>query len=277
MAQTTTKPRGRPAAAAGPSQQPAARGLDNALALLEVIAGADGVTLSEAAQRAGVAASTAHRILTTLEAHRFLRVDAERDVWMIGVRAFEVGNAFLRDRKVTEIGRPHMIALMETTGETVNVSIREGDALIYVGQIETHNPVRAFQRPGSRAPLHASAAGKVFLAFQSEPSLDDTLYRTGLEGITAGTITSAAELKAQLKTVREQRFAADLEERVAGLVCVAAPIFNEHHDVIASLSVSGPTSRMTGERVLELGPLVRRAAEDVTETVGGRLPVRRAA
>src|SRR5688572_20356066 len=114
------KLRGRPrlpksAQDAGASVQ----AIDRCIALLAVVASADGLTLTDLAQRAGLVPSTAHRILATLEAHRFVFHDEQRGLWLIGVRAFEVGTAFLRNRRLAGIGRRVMHELMERTGETV--------------------------------------------------------------------------------------------------------------------------------------------------------------
>ena len=278
MNKPRTKTRGRPpAASAIGSSGPAARGLDNALALLEVIAASDGILLTEAAQRAGVAPSTAHRVLTTLEVHGFLRHDAEREDWRIGVKAFEVGNAFLRDRKVADVGRPVMTELMEATGETVNLSLPIDDAVVFVAQVETHNALRAFQRPGNRAPLHASASGKLVLAFMSDKSRAATLHRTGLEAFTAETRITVKDLEADLEAARTRGFAIEVGEQAEGLTCVAAPIFNEFGELLSCLSVSGPVARMGEVRRFEIGPMARRAADGITRAVGGRQPTQQAA
>ena len=97
--------------------------IDRGLAVLGIIAASDGLTLTDLAQRAGLAPSTAHRILTSLEGHQFVFHDEERGLWLIGVGAFEVGSAFLRNRRLAGIGRVVMYELMEQTGETVNLGI----------------------------------------------------------------------------------------------------------------------------------------------------------
>ncbi|MBI1386360.1 MAG: helix-turn-helix domain-containing protein [Rhizobiales bacterium] len=274
MPSKRAKPRGRPAQREA-STGPAVRGLDNALALLEVIADGDGLQLTDAAQRAGIAASTAHRILTTLATHNFVRHDEERDHWLIGVAAFEIGSAFLRNRKVLEVGRPLMHELMELSGETVNLAIRDGDEIIYVAQVETHSPIRAFQRAGSRAPLHASAIGKVLLADLPEAAVRATLHRTGLERFTPKTIVSPEAFAAALTAARVTGYAVDDEERVPGLRCIASAVFDEHGEPLAGLSLSGPLSRLTDERMAELAPQVRRAARTLSERIGGRMPTSR--
>ena len=267
------RPRGRPPSAktaqtAGSSVQ----SLDRALTLLELIAAEDGLTLSDVAARAGVAPSTAHRILTTLEAHEYAVHDEERGIWLVGVRAFEVGSSFLRNRKLVSIGRSIMRTLMETCGESVNLAIEDSGSIVFISQIESHHPIRAFHRPGSRGTIHASGVGKALLATRPEDAVRAILHKTGLKKFTDKTLNSPEKLFADLAAVRQRGWAVDDEERTPGMRCVAAPIFNEYGEAIAGLSISGPTVRIPDARLGELGPAVRRAAEEITKSIGGHAP-----
>jgi len=246
--------------------------LDRALTLLELIADEDGLTLSDMAQRAGVAPSTAHRILTTLQAHNYVEHEEERGQWLIGVRAFEVGASFLRNRKLVGIGRIVMRELMETCGESVNLAIEDKGDIVFISQIESHNAIRAFHRPGSRGAMHASGAGKAFLGARSNEAVRALLHKTGLKKFTSKTLVEPERLFEELNATRMRGWAIDDEERTPGMRCVAAAIFNEYGEAIACLSISGPTVRMPDERLGELGPTVKRAAEKITKSIGGHAP-----
>jgi IclR family acetate operon transcriptional repressor len=243
--------------------------IDRGLAVLAIIAGADGLTLTDLAQRAGLAPSTAHRILASLEAHKFVFHDEERGLWLIGVGAFEVGTAFLRNRRLAGIGRVVMHELMEATGETVNLGIVDGGEVVFISQVESHSALRAFFRAGSRAPVHASGVGKALLAEMPEARVREILYKRGLAKFTERTLVAPADLFGELGVIRRRGWGVDDEERNLGMRCVAAAIFNEYGEAIAGVSVSGPTVRITPERALELGPMVRRAAEEITGSIGG--------
>jgi IclR family acetate operon transcriptional repressor len=247
--------------------------IDRGLAVLAMIANADGLTLTDLAQRVGLAPSTAHRILASLEAHRFVQHDEQRGLWLIGVGAFEVGTAFLRNRRLAGIGRVVMHDLMEQTGETVNLGIEDGGEVVFISQVESHVALRAFFRAGSRAAIHASGVGKALLAQFPEERVKQILHRRGLAKFTERTLVSPADLFRQLEEIRRRGFAIDDEERNLGMRCVAAPIFNEYGEAIAAVSVSGPTVRMTPERAAEFGPLVQRAAQEITASIGGKIPV----
>ena len=266
------RPRGRPPSVKSSQTAQSVQSLDRALALLELIAQEDGLTLSELAQRAGVPPSTAHRILSTLQAHDYVMHDEERGLWLVGVKAFEVGSSFLRNRKLYAIGREIMRELMEETGETVNLAIDDHGAVVFISQVESHHAIRAFHRPGSRGAIHASGAGKALLSALTDDQVRRILHKKGLEKFTDKTLVDPDKLFAELAQTRKRGWALDDEERTEGMRCVAAPIFNEHGEVIAGLSISAPTVRMPDERIGELGPKVKRAAAAVTRSIGGHAP-----
>ena len=273
---TKTAPRRQELAKAGVRKSAAQGGqvqsLGRALSMLESLAEADGMTLTDLAQSVGLAPSTTHRLLTTLQQHRFADFDEEYGVWVIGVGAFNVGNAFLRNRRIVVLGRPVMRRLMEDLGETVNLAIEDKDELVYVTQFESHAPMRAFFRPGRRAPMHSSAIGKAMLAEMDEERVTELLRSQGMPRFTDKTFVDPVALRSELQRIRERGWAVDDEEHTIGMRCVAATIHNEHGEVIAGISVSGPTVRVTESRLAELGGRVARAANEITEQIGGVVP-----
>src|SRR5262245_26266851 len=254
---------------AGYQQTGSVQALDRGLALLGIIAQADGLSLTSIAQRAGIAASTAHRILATLKAAGFVQCDDARGGYLIGVKAFKIGSAFLRNRKLVDVGRSVMRDLTAASGETTNLGIENDGYVVFVAQLESHHAIRAFHRPGGRGPLHASSLGKAILAWLPEATVVQILDGVDLARFTDRTIVDATALRADLALIRRRGWAIDDEERADGLRCAGAPVFNEHAEVIGALSVSGPTIRMSDARLAELGPLVKRAAAELTDRVGG--------
>ena len=263
---------GRKGAAVGTKGAGQVQSLDRALSILERLAEADGMTLTDLAQSVGLAPSTTHRLLTTLQQRRFADFDEEYGVWVIGVGAFNVGNAFLRNRRIVSLGRPVMRRLMEDVGETVNLAVEDQNELVYVTQFESHAPMRAFFRPGRRAPMHASAVGKAMLAEMDDATVTELLHRKGMPRFTDKTLIDPAALRAELVRVRERGWAVDDEEHTVGMRCVAATIHNEHAEVIAGVSLSGPSVRVTETRLGELGARVVKAANEITEQIGGIVP-----
>jgi IclR family acetate operon transcriptional repressor len=247
--------------------------LSRALGLLERIAESEaGITLSDLAQAVGLAASTTHRLLNTLEQHGFASLDADRGVWFVGVKAFTVGNAFLADRDVVGIARPYMRRLMESSGESVNLAILDDAQVVFLAQVQCREMMRMLVRLGGRAPIHASGAGKALLAALSDAEIRDMVTRHGLRVFTANTLDSAQALDADLARVRARGFAIDDEEHAVGLRCVAATLHDEHGDPLAAISLSGPRARITDDRIAHLGRLVIDTANLITEAMGGMAP-----
>ncbi|RUM96472.1 IclR family transcriptional regulator [Pseudaminobacter arsenicus] len=261
--------RGRPRAFKPKPEANAVQSLDRALRILAIVAEGNGLSLSEIAARSELAASTAYRMLTTLESHAMVEFDQTDQLWSIGVGTYRMGTAFLRRRRLIDRARTVMQKLMEQTGETANLGVAEEDCVVFVSQVETHEAIRAFFRPGTRTSFHASGIGKAVLAHLNPQRVDTIVGRTGLESYTPRTLSNMIVLTQDLSEIRQRGWSVDDEERYPGMRCVAAAIFNEFGEPIGGVSVSGPTVRMTPERVAIIGPVVKEAAAEVTRLIGG--------
>jgi len=246
--------------------------LDRAVGILETVAAVDGITLTSLAHQTGTTTSTAHRILTTLETNGLVTMDKERKLWFIGVTAFQIGNGFLRNRKVVDMARPIMRDLMSETEESVNLGIEDSGTIVYLAQIECHNPIRAFHRPGTRTRIHSSAMGKAILASWPDNEIKKLMEKVGMPGFTRKTLSDDRRFFADLEKTRERTWAFDDEEATIGMRCVAAAVYNEFSEVVAAVSISGPTARLTYDRIGELGPRIKRAAAEMTVAIGGKDP-----
>ena len=244
--------------------------LARALTLLNRIAESaeDGAALSDLAQQVGLPASTAHRLLLTLEQERYVRFIGEGRLWTIGVQAFVTGCAFLKTRSLVGVARPRLRRLMEESGETVNLATEDKGEAVYLAQIECREMMRVFARPGTRTPMHCSAVGKAILSAASDKTTAKILHEHGMARLTVKTITTPSALRRELTKVREQGYALDDEEHAVGLRCIAAPIFDESGDVIAAVSASGPMARIGGARVPVLGRMVADAAHAISADMG---------
>ena len=274
METTEKRRRGRPRAFNQPADPSAVQSLDRALRILAIVAEADGLSLSEVAERSELAASTAYRMLTTLAHHGMVEFAEAEQLWSIGVEAYRIGSAFLRSRKLVDRARAVMQQLMEKTGETANLGVAEEDCVVFVSQVETHQAIRAFFRPGTRSPFHASGIGKAILAYLAPGRAEGIVQKTGLEVFTANTLSHRAMLAADLAHIRARGWSVDDEERYPGMRCVAAAIFNEFAEPVGGISISGPTVRVTTDRLAALGPEVHEAAMAVTRAIGGVSPRR---
>lgn len=242
--------------------------LDRALDILDLLAAHPGLTLSEVAEKMGQSPSTVHRVLHTLAARGVAESDTATQTWHIGPATFRLGSAFMRRSGIVERARPVLRTLMEHTGETANLGILNGDAVMFVSQAETHETIRAFFPPGTRSPLHASGIGKALLAFGRPESLQMLFHGGELQRFTDKTLTTPEALTEDMARIRTRGFSFDDEERTRGMRCIAAPVFDLTGEAIAGVSVSGPTHRIGPEHVKTLGAVVAAAASELSAAMG---------
>ena len=268
MSRTPTRTATRPHATAkrGASH---AQALSRGLAVLEFLASTPGgATLTALAAALHLPAPTAHRLLATLEDADYVQA-GEDGRYRVGVRAFRVGSAFLEHRNLIAEAIPRLERLMETSGETANLAVIEHGAAVFVAQAPCRELMRMNARLGARAPLHASGVGKAMLAAMPPRDADELVGRGALAIYTDHTLVTRASLAEALARTAERGYAIDDEEHALGLRCVAAAIVDERGRAWAALSIAGPTSRLTRERLPELGERVRTAARDLTTALGG--------
>jgi len=209
-------------------------------------------------------------MLTTLESERFVRFDAATGCWHVGVAAFTVGAAFARTRDVIVLARPYIRRLMEQTGETANVCLESGGEVVCMAQIESRHSMRALTRVGGRMKMHWSGAGKAMLAHMRPEHVRRILDEHGMPRATPRTRTDAEALLAEMAEIRRTGVATDDEEHAEGLRCVAGAVLNEAGLPVAAISVSGPKSRVSDDRLGPLRETVARVTAEVTREYGGR-------
>jgi len=265
----TSRARGRPRSFHDSGLGTRIRALDRAIDVLRVVAGGDGMSLTEISGAAGQPAATVYRILITLEAHKIVTFDEGSQLWQIGIEAYRIGTGFLRRTKLVEQARPVLQRIMHETGETANIAIIDQGEVVFLTQVETHEPIRAFFRPGTRGPIHASGIGKAVLAFQRPERIEALLNGHRFETFTDTTITNREKMLEALARIRARGWAVDNEERTRGMRCVAAPIFNEYGEAVAGISLSGPSVRVTPDRDEAFGRTIRAAADEITLATGG--------
>ena len=262
-----TRKRGRPrgrAGGAGAEDSGGIRALDRALDILDLIASSSGLTLSEIGQRLEMAPSTVHRVLVTLAARGVAETDPATQAWHVGPTAFRHGSAFMRRSGLVERARPLLRRLMEQTGETANLGILNGDAVLFLSQAETHETIRAFFPPGTRSALHASGIGKALLAHLRPEQRRVMLDGMALHRFTDKTLTDARALEQDLAAIRARGYSLDNEERTPGMRCIAAPIFDLAGEAAAGISVSGPSLRMSDARLEAMSEAVIAAARELS-------------
>ena len=244
--------------------------LERGLIVLQALSREGYLSLTDLSLKVGVPTSTVHRILTTLEKLGFAALNKDTNEWSVGIESFRVGNSYLERTNLIENSRNVMRELMETTGETANLAIADGGEVVFVSQVESHNPIRAFFRPGTRGHMHASGIGKALLAAMPRRDVEKILQSKGCPEFTTKTLATPAGLFEDLETTRVRGWAFDDEERYDGMRCIASCIFNSYGEAVAGISVSGPTVRFPDHLLQVIGPQIREAAQQVTALIGGK-------
>ena len=261
--------RGRPKAWDDKAAQNTIKSLDRALEVLVQLGKMQGSTLSEIAAELGQSPATVYRVLTTFQGRGFADFDEQNQVWSIGPAAFLTGLQFLRRTSLVERARPIMRDLMEATGETANLGIERDGKVLFLGQVETHATIRAFFPPGTASAMHASGIGKALLCRMDDQRQRAVLAAGKLEQFTPHTLTDPEEMIADLHAAKARGYAVDGEERNLGMRCIAAPVYNVFGEVVAGISVSGPTTRISEDRIGDLAQPVMEAAARLTVAIGG--------
>jgi IclR family KDG regulon transcriptional repressor len=225
--------------------------------------------ISTLAKRLGVAKSTAHRLATTLLTANLLEQDRASGKYRLGIALFRLGTLVRRRMNVSEVARPHLFSLRQTTNETVHLAILDGTEIMYVYFLESTQAVRMRSDLGLRKPAYCTAEGQAILAF-SPPETVDAVIQKGLHARTPQTITDPGGLMKALETVRQKGCAIEDEESEVGVRCIAAPIRNDAGEVVAAVGVAGPVSRLSKKALTGFMPHVIETAEAISARLGHR-------
>ena len=241
--------------------------IERMMKLLDVLADhPEPLGLKQVAQITGLHPSTAHRILAAMAADRLVdRI--EPGSYRLGMRLLELGNLVKSRISVRELALPVMRELHAHTGETVNLSVRHDDEIVYVERTSSgRSAMRVVHMIGTRAPLHATAAGKLFLLEEGFARLREYAKRTGLAPQTKNTLSNNTALERDLERIQRQGWATDNEEVEIGVRCVAAGVRDDNGRLVAGLSLSTPADRMKPQ----WGPLVKESADRISRAIGYR-------
>jgi DNA-binding IclR family transcriptional regulator len=240
--------------------------VDRALTILELLARDGEAGVTEIAQELGVHKSTAFRLLATLESHRLVEQVGDRGRYRLGVGNLRLAGATTARLDLVTEARPVCRQLAADTGETVNITVRSETSALYLDQVAGSSAVQSHNWVGQHIPLHATSNGKVLLSELSDDELKKAVR--ALPRVTDQTVTSRAKLRAELDQVREAGYAVAVDELEVGLTAAAAPIRSAHGDIIASMSISGPTFRLDEDKLEKTIPMLVAAATEVSHRLG---------
>jgi DNA-binding IclR family transcriptional regulator len=246
--------------------------------LVRVLESEEPVALTDLASAAGLPKSTASRLVSALERRGLIEQDGERGRLRPGPAILRVAERSMLERNLVELARPALDALSEACGETINLAVPSHHGVEHVAQVDSRHFLGAGQWLGRSVGYEHSANGKVFAAFGRAPDGTDGTDGTDGPTGTAGTAgTAGASLDGELQAVLRDDFATSIDELEVGLSAMAAPVRGTRGEVMAALSISGPTLRMTPDRIAELQPILISEARMLSRRLGHREQGERAA
>lgn len=249
----------------------------NALKLLEAFHEEEELGVTELSRRLDLHKNNVFRLLATLELQGYVEQSTDSDRYRLGTGCLELGQAFLRSRMLLRRARPVLEEMAERSGESAHLAVMRDFDVVHLDGASSNQLVATGLRIGRRLPVHCTALGKVLLGCSPETiheEYDSTrLGKCPLDALTPATIVDTHKLFDQIRSAALRGYALDLEECEPGLTCAAAPVFGSSGSVVAAVSVSGPSFRMSEERLLgEIVPLVTDAAARLSRELGFASP-----
>jgi IclR family KDG regulon transcriptional repressor len=247
------------------------KSLDRALHILDLLKtkrGGFGVT--EISREIGLNKTSVYRMLSTFVRHGYAEQDSETERYKLGYKVLELSSSLLESIDLRKEARVFLKELEEMTNEVIHLVVYDRGEVVYIEKLEGNETLRMHSRVGTRAPMHCTSVGKVILAYLPQEEVLSIFERYEFDPHTPYTIVDKEVLLDHLIDIRKKGYALDLEENEVGITCIAAPIFDHSGKVIAAFSVSGPTTRMTSNRLGELKDHMM----DLSRKISGRLGYR---
>lgn len=241
-----------------------------AAAILSLLGKEGRLSLTQICRTLRIPKSTTFSILETLEAERIVEKDEPTGTFSLGIRLLELGQEAQKNFELRKVASPYLQQLNHALDETVHLTVLDGDEVLYVECFESSKRLRTYSVIGVRGPLHCTAVGKAILAFLDDDQKIRLVNRLELVKFTPNTITERKVLLEDLELVRRRGYSVDDVEHEEGVRCVGAPVYDNKGRACASISISGPTQRITKERVEELAGRARETARDISERLGYR-------
>lgn len=243
---------------------------DKLVNVLDYVKGHPHVKLQMIADDLGMSKSTLHRIVTELVDYSFLSRDEKNLTYKLGTRLLEYGNSVIENFDIRSESSDIISELNRVTLETVHLAVMVDKRVVYVDKRESRHLIRMYSLVGKEAPIHCTGVGKAILAFQTHEVIDNILKEQPFIRYTEYTLSNTAELREELATIRKEGVAFDREEHEKGIICIAAPILNHSGQVLASVSVTSITQRMSVQQLYSFKEVLVSAADAISVKLGCR-------
>jgi DNA-binding IclR family transcriptional regulator len=225
----------------------------------------------EVARKVHLSASTTGRLLASLRDLGLLNQNHETRAYSLGGKVLAWAGVYSATLDIRTRAEPFIHELHELTSETISLYVMEGNERVCVERLESTHSVRIVARIGRRLPLYAGSAGKVFLAYLPEKRREEILDSTEMQALTPYTITDRQVLYGELDRIRQQGYAISRGEWLMEASGVAAPIFDQTGEILAVLTISGPTQRFSDEAIAKYVTIAARVASNISLEMGSRV------
>lgn len=245
--------------------------VERALTILLLLADSPGLRplgVTDVATRLGVSKSTAHRLLTTLVKYNFVTRGDPGGKYRLGWALYEVARRLPHATGVHAIAQPLILEASGELGETVNLAVRSGDKMVIIESLGAPTALRVDPPKGVPCPLHTSSLGKALLLDLDQAALRQLLGGRELAATSPRSITTVEDLCEDLAVSRRRGFTLDDEEGAEGVRCAGAPVRDHQGEIVAAVSVSGPTQRLAGERLAQAAGRIRQLALRISRGIG---------
>ncbi|MGG4489167.1 IclR family transcriptional regulator [Metabacillus idriensis] len=227
-----------------------------------------GLGVTEIANQIDINKSSVYRILSTLVQYGYVEQDPETGKYKLGYKFLEISSKLLESIDLRAEARMYLQELENETNEVIHLVVYDQGEVVYIEKLDGSETLRMHSKVGKRAPMHCTSVGKAILAHLPSNTVLDILERKGLPMHTDKTITNKEDFLLELKSVRQKGYALDLEENENGITCIAVPIFDHMGNAIAAVSISGPTIRMTEERLEQLQSRMQNIGRQISVRLG---------
>lgn len=228
----------------------------------------EGMGVTELARALDLHKSTVHRLLHIMCEMGYVERAADGIRYRLGLKLVDLSSLRLNQLELKTEAVPHLHELVASTGQTVHLAILMGDEAVYIDKMEKHQTLRMYSQIGRRVQLHCSSVGKVLLSGLGDNELRQVLSRLEYTIHTPNTVKSAEILYHEINLARERGYTVDREEHEVGISCIGAPVYDYRSEVIAAISISGPTAFVCGSQMEELIESVCRCAREISHRMG---------
>lgn len=227
-----------------------------------------GLGVTEIAKQIDINKSSVYRILSTLAQYGYIEQDEVTGRYKLGYKFLEISSKLLDSIDLRTEARPFLQELENETNEVIHLVVYDQGEVVYIEKLEGNETLRMHSKVGKRAPMHCTSVGKAIMAHQPSGIVHEIVDRKGLPMHTEKTISDKDTLFQELVKVKQEGYALDLEENENGITCIAVPIFDHSGNVTAAVSISGPTMRMSADRLEQLKEEILRTGKLISSRLG---------